>query len=270
MQKVDIVFLMEANQAVTDTISALCDDYGIRLKLLLSLSSGTGRRAGLDTVGGFPLMDVRHEPLLYFGNQAIKRIIDIIMSVLSIIFILTWLPIIVKIAQMFTYPGPLFFTQDRVGRDGNIFKLYKFRTMRISLETKTAQRGLSKKTNQTDPRVPWFGHILRRSNLDEYPQFLNVFMGTMSTVGPRPHMVGEDISLEKHVRRYRMRRFVKPGITGWAAINGYRGGTEDIDLMARRTEHDIWYLENWSLWLDIKIIFITIFQMITFKIPKAY
>ena len=121
-----------------------------------------------------------------------------------------------------------------------------------------------------DAWAPWFDRLLRKTNLDEYPQFLNVLMGSMSTIGPRPHMVGEDHELAEHVNHNRMIRFVKPGITGLAAIKGYRGGTDDLDLMTKRTELDIWYLENWSLWLDIKIIAITIWQMATFRIPRAY
>ncbi|SVE16505.1 uncharacterized protein METZ01_LOCUS469359, partial [marine metagenome] len=126
------------------------------------------------------------------------------------------------------------------------------------------------RTHKVDNRVPWFGSLLRRTNLDEYPQFLNVLFGSMSTVGPRPHMVGEDDMLEKNVPRYRMRRFIKPGITGWAGINGYRGGTDDMALMTKRTAYDIWYLENWTIWLDIKIMAITVWQMFTFRIPRAY
>ena len=160
--------------------------------------------------------------------------------------------------------------QDRIGHDGKLFRLFKFRTMYLSNDMELAQKGKSMKTKQADHRIPWFGRLLRRTNLDEYPQFINVLLGTMSTVGPRPHMVGEDSVLEKQVARYRIRRFVKPGITGWAAINGLRGGTENLKLMTKRTEYDIWYLENWSFWLDIKIIIITIWQMITFRIPKAY
>ena len=269
-EKVDIIFLKETDKKITDTIRAFCDEHGIRLRLLLSFSPSTSRRIGLDTIGGFPIMDVRNEPLLFLGNRIIKRIIDIVMSSLSIFFVLSWLPIMVKISQIITYPGPLFFIQDRIGRDGKVFRLYKFRTMYISDETEDAQKGKAKKTKQDDNRVPAFGRFLRRTNLDEYPQFLNVLIGSMSTIGPRPHMVGEDVALEKNVRRYRIRRFIKPGITGWAAINGLRGGTEDIELMIKRTEYDIWYIENWSMWLDIKIIFITIWQMITFRIPKAY
>ncbi len=269
-QKLDIVFLKETDKSHTDAISAFCDDRGIRLKLLLSLSLDTGRRAGLDIISGFPVMDVRHEPLLYLGNRTAKRTVDIFMAVLSIIFVLSWLPIVVKLAQMFTYPGSLFFIQDRIGREGKNFRLYKFRTMRVSAETIVAKRGRAQKTKHADERVPWFGQLLRRTNLDEYPQFINILFGSMSTVGPRPHMVGEDIHLSNHVLNYRIRRFVKPGITGWAAVKGYRGGTNNLSLMQKRTEHDIWYLENWSLWLDIKIMATTVWQMITFRIPQAY
>ena len=112
--------------------------------------------------------------------------------------------------------------------------------------------------------------LLRKTNLDEFPQFINVLLGSMSVVGPRPHMIDEDYNLEKNINNYKIRRFVKPGITGWAAIKGFRGGTNDMKLMSKRTELDIWYLERWSLRLDLKIIFITIWQMIRLKNPKAY
>jgi len=267
---IDLVFIKETDQIITDTITSFCDKYGLRMKLLLSLSVSTGHRAGLDRIGEYSIMDVRHEPLLYLGNRLMKRCMDIIIAVLSIIFVLTWLPFVVKLAQLISYPGPLFFVQERIGRDGEIFNLYKFRTMVNSSESDSAKKGKSKKTYEVDARVVRFGHLLRSTNLDEYPQFLNVLFGSMSTVGPRPHMAGEDKILEKSVPRYRMRRFVTPGITGWAAINGYRGGTDDMNLMAKRTEYDIWYLENWTIWLDIKIMAKTTWQMLTFRIPRAY
>ena len=137
-------------------------------------------------------------------------------------------------------------------------------------EAQLAKDGHAVKTSNDDARIPLFGKLLRKTNLDEYPQFLNVFLGSMSTVGPRPHMVGEDNELAENLLNYKVRRFVKPGITGWAAVNGYRGGTDNINLMSKRTEMDIWYLENWTLWLDIKIMAITIWQMVRFRIPKAY
>ena len=268
--KINLVFLREMDKNVSKKVSEICDQHGVRLKLLLNMDSSTGRKAGLDIIGGFPVMDVRREPLLYLGNRFSKRTVDIIMSSLSIICVLIWLPIIVKLAQIFSYPGPLFFVQKRIGRDGNIFKLYKFRTMYHTKEADQAKEGKAKKTSESDSRIPWVGQLLRKTNLDEYPQFFNVFMGSMSTVGPRPHMVGEDEDLAEKVVNYRVRRFIKPGVTGWAAINGYRGGTNDMDLMSKRTKYDIWYLENWSLWLDIKIMTVTIWQMLTFRIPKAY
>lgn len=269
-RKIDIIFLREIGDGISKKVSDWCDQNGVRLKLLLNMDPVTGRKAGLDIMGGFPIMDVRKEPLLYLGNRALKRAVDIIMASLSIALVLTWLPVIVKIAQIVSYPGPLFFIQKRIGRDGKIFNLYKFRTMLHSKEAKLAKMGKAEKTAEQDARVPWFGRLLRKTNLDEYPQFLNVLFGSMSTVGPRPHMVGEDHDLAEKVVNYRVRRFVKPGITGWAAINGFRGGTNDMNLMSKRTKQDIWYLENWSIWLDIKIMAITVWQMLTFRIPKAY
>jgi len=268
--KIDLVFLRDLGENISKKVSSFCDQYGIRLKLLLNMDVTTGKKVGLDIMGGFPVMDVRKEPLLYLGNRIIKRSIDITMAILSIILVLSWLPLIVKIAQMISSPGPLFFIQKRIGRDGEAFPLYKFRTMVHSNEAKLAKDGKTEKTREGDVRVHWFGRLLRHTNLDEYPQFLNVLMGSMSTIGPRPHMLGEDLELENIVDNYRVRRFVKPGITGLAAIKGYRGGTDDLDLMGKRTELDIWYLENWTLWLDIKIIAITIGQMVTLRIPKAY
>ncbi len=269
-KRVDYIFLYKSENFSADQITNICDNFGIRLKILLPFSSQIGKRAGFDTIGAYPIMDIRHEPLLYLGNRIVKRMLDFFMALLSIIFILTWLPIVVKLAQVFSYPGPLFFVQERIGRDGKIFNLYKFRTMFHTKDEESAKKGKTEKTQEIDKRISWFGRGLRRTNLDEYPQFINVLFGSMSTVGPRPHMVGEDKVLEKYVSRYRMRRFIKPGVTGWAAINGFRGGTDDLDLMSKRTEYDIWYLENWSIWLDIKIIFVTVWQMIIFKIPRAF
>ena len=142
--------------------------------------------------------------------------------------------------------------------------------MRIDVNKDLAKKGYSAKTIKKDPRVTPFGKLLRKTNLDESPQFFNVLIGNMSTVGPRPHMIGEDEFLEKNINNYKVRRFVKPGITGWAAMNGLRGGTDDLSLMEKRTNLDIFYIENWSILLDIRIILKTITQMLTLRIPKAY
>lgn len=272
-ERIDALFVLNpfSVRVDMDELTEICDNRGVRMKFLTPFSKQLGRRLGLDHVAGYPVLDVRYEPLLYLHNRIIKRGIDTIMAILSIIFVLSWLPIVVKLAQMIWYPGPLFFKQERVGRNNKIFYLYKFRTMYYDPEmAEKALHGEAQRTSPTDARIPWFGRLLRRTNLDEYPQFINVLLGSMSVVGPRPHMKGEDDQLARVVPKYRVRRYVKPGITGRAQINGYRGGTDDMDLMRKRTEHDIWYVENWSVWLDIKIIFITIWQMMTFSIPKAY
>tara|TARA_Y100001968_G_C18847136_1_gene476333 strand:- start:30 stop:503 length:474 start_codon:yes stop_codon:yes gene_type:complete len=152
--------------------------------------------------------------------------------------------------------------QDRVGIDGISFRCMKFRTM---VSNKAAEKGYSHLTLKDDKRITWIGNILRKTNLDELPQFINVLMGNMSVIGPRPHMVSEDKEIAEKIEKYRIRRFVKPGITGLAAIKGYRGGTENLSLMQKRIDYDIKYIEEWSVWLDIKIAIITFWHMITFR-----
>lgn len=267
-ERINTIFIFnpQAFGEETDNIISIADNYGIRIKLLTYYSTQLGKRLGLDTIGNYALLDLRVEPLLYLHNRIIKRGIDIVMALLSIIFVLSWLPVVVKIAQMMTYPGSLFFRQDRVGRDNNIFSIYKFRTMYHDSENVIlAEEGKASKTSVEDTRIPWFGKLLRRTNLDEYPQFINILLGSMSVVGPRPHMKGEDEELAQVIPKYRVRRFVKPGITGWSAVNGYRGGTDDMKLMKKRTDYDIYYLEHWSFWFDIKIVFTTFWQMLTLK-----
>jgi len=162
----------------------------------------------------------------------------------------------------FSSKGPVVIRQNRIGVDGIQFKCMKFRTM---VSNKSAEKGYSHLTSEDDSRITWIGKVLRKTNLDELPQFLNVLMGYMSVVGPRPHMVSEEQEIADKIDKYRIRRFVKPGITGLAAITGFRGGTENLNLMQKRIDHDIQYIENWSIWLDIKISIITFWQMLTLR-----
>lgn len=254
-----------------EDILTICDNYGVRSKIIPKYSKSIAQRFNAEMVADFALLDIRNEPLLYMHNKLIKRIVDVIMAILSIIFILTWLPIVTKIFQVLSSPGPLFFKQLRVGVDGKPFIIYKFRTMDYHPKNAhVAYLGKDSLTTKDDERVYWFGKILRKTNLDEYPQFINVLIGQMSVIGPRPHMQYEDESLSRQIPKYPVRRFVKPGISGWAQVHGYRGGTNSLADMIKRTEYDIDYIENWTFWLDIKIIFLTIWQMITFRIPSAY
>ena len=129
----------------------------------------------------------------------------------------------------------------------------------------SAEKGYAHLTDIDDSRITFIGKLLRKTNLDELPQFVNVIKGDMSVIGPRPHMVSEDQEIADKIKKYRIRRFVKPGITGWAAIHGYRGGTENLKLMQKRIDYDLDYIENWTLWKDIKICAVTFYQMLTFK-----
>ena len=150
---------------------------------------------------------------------------------------------------------PIFFKQLRTGKDKKPFYCYKFRSMKNNSEADIKQ------ASKNDTRVTALGKFLRKTSLDEFPQFFNVLMGDMSLCGPRPHMLKHTEEYSKLIEQYMIRHFLKPGVTGWAQINGYRGETSDPVLMEKRVEHDIWYMENWSLMLDIRIIFLTIFNI---------
>jgi putative colanic acid biosynthesis UDP-glucose lipid carrier transferase len=152
--------------------------------------------------------------------------------------------------------GPVFFVQWRSGKDNKKFQCYKFRTLSVNADAHLKQ------VTMNDSRITPLGRFLRKTNLDELPQFFNVFKGDMSVVGPRPHMLLHTDTFSKITEEYMVRHFVKPGVTGWAQIQGYRGEIKEEAQLRKRIEHDIWYLENWSLWLDIRIMFLTIFLSI--------
>ncbi|MCK0714446.1 undecaprenyl-phosphate glucose phosphotransferase [Chromohalobacter sarecensis] len=183
----------------------------------------------------------------------LKRVEDV---VLGSVFLLISLPIgaVIALILMFESSGPIVFKQHRTGVNGRRFKVYKFRSMEVhdepSGQITQAQRG--------DPRVTPFGAFLRRTSLDELPQFYNVLQGRMSIVGPRPHALKHNEHYKDLVESYMKRHKVKPGITGWAQVNGFRGATDTIEKMEKRVEYDLWYIDNWSLWLDFRIIGLTV------------
>ena len=150
----------------------------------------------------------------------------------------------------------MLFKQKRHGWDGKPITVYKFRTMKVHEE----ENGQVTQAKRNDPRVTRFGAFLRRTSLDELPQFFNVLQGRMSIVGPRPHALAHNEMYKEQVEAYMQRHRVKPGITGWAQINGWRGETDTLDKMEKRVEYDLYYIENWSLWFDLKIIFLTLFK----------
>jgi putative colanic acid biosynthesis UDP-glucose lipid carrier transferase len=187
-------------------------------------------------------------------NSIIKRAEDIILSLAILVFIS---PVLFLIAMFvkFTSPGPIIFKQLRYGMDGKSIQVWKFRSMSVMEngdEVVQAKKG--------DVRITSVGGFLRRTSLDELPQFINVLMGDMSIVGPRPHAVAHNEQYRKLIKGYMLRHKVKPGITGWAQINGWRGETDTLDKMQSRVEYDLDYIRNWSVWFDIRIIFLTVFK----------
>jgi len=238
------------------------ESHGSRIHLIQSgTSSVLTKLDRRHRFGPFAAVPLRQEPLSSPGNRALKKLFDILMSTVVVVTLLWWFYLLVGTIIKLTSRGPIIIRQDRIGFDGNQFKCMKFRTM---ISDKSAEKGYSHLTSSDDTRITFIGKLLRKTNLDELPQFINVLFGYMSVVGPRPHMVSEDEEIADKIDKYRIRRFVKPGITGLAAVKGYRGGTENLVLMQERINYDIEYIETWSPWLDTKIAAITFWQMLTF------
>lgn len=190
------------------------------------------------------------EPLSSISNRFIKRSFDIVVSGFACLCVLPFIPIIALIIKVQS-PGPIFFKQARTGLNGDTFYCLKFRSMHVNKDADKAQ------ATKDDPRKFAFGNFMRKTNIDEFPQFINVLKGDMSIVGPRPHMLHHTEVYGSLIDKYMVRHFSKPGITGWAQVTGYRGETKELWQMEERIRRDIWYIENWSFWLDIKIIFMT-------------
>lgn len=226
----------------------------LRLKFVPDLSAGTAQ-FNIEHFGGFPVLSARTEPLENIENRFKKRFFDIFFSLTVIIFIMSWLYPILALIIKSQSRGPVLFKQIRSGRDNQPFYCYKFRSMRLNSDSDKKQASLN------DDRITPIGRFMRRTSLDELPQFFNVLAGTMSVLGPRPHMLSHTEEYRALIDRYMVRQFLKPGISGWAQVNGYRGETREAALMEKRVEHDIWYMENWSVMLDIRIVFMTIINI---------
>jgi putative colanic acid biosynthesis UDP-glucose lipid carrier transferase len=248
-----------------DTIERLIKDSDknmVRFKLVpdYSFYQGSLRNQSFSNVQAVP---IRVEPLEDVLNRAAKRLFDIVFASLVIVFILSWLfPIIYFLIKMES-PGPVFFVQTRSGLNNVPFNCFKFRSMRVNKESDSVQ------ATKGDSRITKLGAFLRKTSLDELPQFFNVLMGNMSVVGPRPHMLSHTEQYSKLIDQFMVRHFIKPGITGWAQVTGYRGETKKVDEMLGRVEADVWYMENWSFILDLKIILMTVFKSI-YGDSKAY
>lgn len=203
-------------------------------------------------IAGLYSIDISCSPM-DGGHRLIKRGFDIVMSSLIGLIILP-VCLLIYLAIRLTSPGPVLFKQQRTGINGKPFKVYKFRSMEVHNE----QDGTVTQASANDPRITRLGAFLRKTSLDELPQFYNVLQGRMSIVGPRPHALAHNEYYKDMIETYMRRHKVKPGITGWAQINGLRGETDTLEKMEKRVEYDLWYINNWSLWLDLKIIALTV------------
>ncbi len=242
-------------RSAQDTIRELtdyCENHLVHFYIVPDMHDCFQNTMSLERVGMIPYLSLHKEPLSRPGNRWLKRGFDI---VISSVFLCTLFPIIglvVAVVSKCTMPGPVFFRQKRSGLDNKVFYCYKFRSMRINDEADEVQ------ATRDDPRITRWGHFLRKSNLDETPQFFNVLRGDMSIVGPRPHMLKHTEEYSRRINQYMVRHYVKPGITGWSQVSGFRGETKELTDMENRIRNDIWYIEHWSLMLDLYILFKTV------------
>ncbi|WP_275074476.1 undecaprenyl-phosphate glucose phosphotransferase [Pseudoalteromonas ostreae] len=261
--EIDILYIalpMKAQKRIADILLQLGDttvDVHVVPDFLLSNLI----HARIEHVGDVDTLSVFEAPCIG-AHEFIKRTEDIVVSAI-ILTLITPVLLTIAVAIKLTSKGPIIFKQDRYGLDGQKIKVWKFRSMTV-----TENSDVVTQATKNDVRITPLGGFLRRTSLDELPQFINVLKGDMSIVGPRPHAVAHNEEYRKKVEFYMFRHKTKPGITGWAQINGWRGETDTLDKMAKRVEHDLHYIKHWSLLFDLKIIFMTIFK--GFKSENAY
>ncbi|WP_299231559.1 undecaprenyl-phosphate glucose phosphotransferase [uncultured Bacteroides sp.] len=237
-------------------IMRYCENHIIRFYSIPDLYEYTQSRMVMENVGNVPVMCIRREPLSYLSNKIMKRTMDLVISTIFLCTLFPIILIIVTVITKITMPGPVFFKQKRNGLDDVEFYCLKFRSMKVNADADRVQ------ATKNDPRKTKWGNIMRKTNIDELPQFINVFMGDMSLVGPRPHMVKHTEEYSKLIDKYMVRHWVKPGITGWSQVTGFRGETKELKDMENRIKGDIWYIEHWSIWLDLYIMYKTVANMI--------
>ncbi|MCF8240420.1 MAG: undecaprenyl-phosphate glucose phosphotransferase [Melioribacteraceae bacterium] len=256
-----VVALPLAEYKLLDEIIRTCDKNAVTTYIIPDYFKFLSEKFKINLFGSFPIITVRNNPLEEIQWRFVKHTFDLLFTAIIFILVLSWLLPIIAVMIKITSKGPVFFIQDRIGKFNEKFRCYKFRTMTIN--EKAGNKFIP--VTKDDQRVTKIGRILRITSLDELPQFINVLLGDMSIVGPRPHAIAYDNSYADVVDEIRLRHRVKPGITGWAQIHGLRGDVFDFQENVKRTreriQHDIWYIENWRFWLDIQIIFETVWQI---------
>lgn len=256
-----IVTLPLTQQKQIKNIVSAGEKQGKRIRIIPNYQDFGDGIVKVEKLGSLPIITLRSSPLDITDNKIFKRTFDIIFSLLVIVFVFSWLFPIISLLIKLSSKGPVFFKQERWGLNNKVIVCYKFRSM-IAASKDIDENGNYLQARKNDPRITPIGQFLRKTNLDELPQFFNVLAGSMSVVGPRPHPIPLNMLSKEHVDKYMMRHWVKPGITGWAQVNGYRGETQKPLLMKKRVEFDMWYIENWTFWFDLQIILQTLVNMV--------
>ncbi len=269
-EKIDNVVIALSNKDLDKIgeIIAVCENFPTRVRIIPDYFEFMSPRFGISRFGAFPLLSIRVNPLDEWHWQFLKRTFDLLVTSLLFLGVFSWLWPLLALLIKITSPGPVFFKQERWGIKNMRIVCYKFRSM-VKESKDVDENGHYQQATRDDPRITRLGRFLRRSNLDELPQFLNVLKGEMSLVGPRPHPTPMNLEIKDSIQHYQLRHLIKPGITGWAQVNGFRGETRAPDLLRKRVESDIWYIENWSILLDVKIVCLTIWLMLNGD-SKAY
>jgi len=245
---IPLIEVEKINEAIN-----LSEFHGLRISMIPDYYRLIERPFETKTLGVLPVVNIREIALDNFLNKGLKRSFDILFSLMVIV---TLSPVFLVIAILIKRDsgGPILYKPVRVGLGGKEFKCWKFRSMMVDASLDHGK----KSTVQNDPRITKLGSTLRKFSLDELPQFFNVLIGNMSVVGPRPHRTFLNEDMQNKVEGYMLRHYIKPGITGWAQVNGWRGPTSTVEQKLERTRHDLWYIENWNFWIDLRIILMTL------------
>jgi len=267
-QRIGQIVLLQfyLNREQSNSVIHSAQRMGCRVRLYNNLHAYYDHPVTVDHEGEYTFFTLDDEPLENPVNRIIKRCLDVAVALPVVVFLLPPLTIVVAIFQRLQAPGPIFYPQMRSGINKRRFNIWKFRTMKTETQTKDQERV---QATSGDSRVYAFGRFLRRTSLDELPQFINVLLGEMSVSGPRPHMIEHDEQFAKLLRNYYSRHYVKPGITGLAQSKGFRGEISEVSLLEKRVGYDLMYINQWSLLLDIKILFSTARQVL-FPPKTAY
>lgn len=263
-----VVALPNEKEKDINEIITICNQYDVKVRIIPDFFHFISNPMQFESIGLISVISQQALPLDEWKNQLIKRVFDILFSVSFFIFIGLWLFPLLAILIKITSRGPIFYKQMRWGLNNTRINVYKFRTMYYQAETFT-EGGKFIQTEENDQRVTPLGRFLRKTSIDEFPQFLNVLRGDMSVVGPRPHAIPHNLESLNYVSSYMLRHMIKPGITGWAQVNGYRGITKSHFDMQNRVNYDLYYIRKWNFWLDCQIILQTIINLISNN-EKAY